>query len=612
MSRAPLPRQPHHDGSPLYVPNQRPDLGERVDVFVRTHRDDPVREVVVRSVLDGEPHFAEAYLDRTDSAWTWWRASVTAANPCLPYRFVLAGGGSYRWLNAAGVHARDVTDAGDFKLLAGHHPPGWIPDAIAYQIFPDRFARGVEGRPAPEWAIPQDWDDPVVGRDPEAPLQWYGGDLPGIEDHLDHLLRLHANVLYLTPIFPAWSNHRYNARTFNHVDPVLGGDEALRSLVGAAHRRGMRVVGDLTPNHTGSTHEWFQAALADTDSVEAGFYLFEQHPEQYVMWLAEPRLPKLNWQSAELRRRFADGPTSVVARWLAGPDGLDGWRIDVANMTGRHGAVDLTHDVARLIRATTSATDPEAWLLAEHMHDAAGDLQMPDGWHGTMNYAGFTRPVWTWLGNPPADLDWYFSQPVRPPQLPGSSVVATMREVGSHLPWRAVIHSMNSLDSHDTARFRTYAGGFEAGRERHLAAAALLFTSPGVPSVFAGQELGLEGVNGEDSRRPMPWHRPSSWDAATLAAYETYSGVRVGSSALRRGGLRWLAISDDAVTFVREAPDEQVLVHVARAAHSRVRLNLADLGGGEPHTLFGSPAKVDGGVLELPDDGPAAHAWRLT
>ena len=610
MSGVPLSRQPHHDGSAVYVPDQRPELGQSVEVFVRTHRDDPVEEVAVRSVMDGEPIYTEARIDRTDGTWIWWRASVTAGNPCTLYRFLLSGR-SYRWLNAAGLHSRDVTDAGDFKLLAGHHPPSWIPDSIAYQIFPDRFARGVADRPAPGWAIPQEWDDPVIGRGAEAPLQWYGGDLPGIEAHLDHLQRLHADVLYLTPIFPGWSNHRYNARTFDEVDPDLGGDDAMRSLVSAAHDRGIRVVGDLTANHTGSTHEWFRAAQADAASTEADLYLFKQHPHRYVMWLTEPLLPKLNWRSAELRRRFADGPASVVGRWLADRDGFDGWRIDVANMTGRHDEVDLTHEVARLIRATVSATDPTAWLVAEHVHDAGRDLQLPDGWHGTMNYAGFTRPVWTWLGDPPADLDWFFSQPVRPPQLPGQAIVDVIREVGSQLPWRALVHSMNSLDSHDTARFRTYAGGREAGRERHLAAAALLFTLPGVPSVFAGQELGMEGVNGEDSRRPIPWHRPESWDAPTLAAYETYTGVRASSLALRHGGLRWLSVSDDAMTFIRESGGERVLVHVARSAHPRVHLDLADLGGGEPHTLFGGDAIVDCDVLELPDDGPAAHAWTI-
>jgi alpha-glucosidase len=508
-----LSRQPHHDGSSLYVSHQCPELGDDVEVFVRVHRDEPVSEVIVRSVMDGEPVYAPAEVDRIDGRWTWWRGTLRVSNPCTSYRFLLAGDGRYRWLNAAGIHDRDVPDVCDYTILAGGTPPGWITDAVAYQVFPDRFARGAEDRPTPPWAIRQDWDDPVIGDGPETPLQWYGGDLAGIEAHLEHLERLHVNVLYLTPIFPGRSNHRYDAHTFEQVDPVLGGDEALRSLIRAAHDRGIRVVGDLTTNHTGDAHDWFRAAQGDPDSVEAGFYMFDRHPDEYATWLGVPSLPKLDWRSDELRRRFTEGPGSIVARWLTGPDGLDGWRVDVANMTGRHGSVDLNAEVARMIRTETAAADPDAWLVAEHAHDATGDLADPAGWHGTMNYAGFTRPVWAWLNQPGHDLD-FLGIPAPIPSLPGSAIGATVREVNAQMPWRARLHSMNMLDSHDTPRFRTVVGG---DRARQRVGAALMFTMPGVPAVFAGQELGLEGVNGEDSRRPMPWNRPDSWDAATLA-----------------------------------------------------------------------------------------------
>jgi glycosidase len=153
-------------------------------------------------------------------------------------------------------------------------------------------------------------------------------------------------------------------------------------------------MGDLTTNHTGDAHEWFVAARADPSSPEAGFYFFDEHPDRYASWLGVASLPKLDQSSPELRRRLYDGPGSVVARWLEA--GLDAWRIDVANMTGRHGAQDLAHDVARTLVATARAARPDVWVLAEHGHDATGDLR-GDGWHGTMDYAGFTRPVWTWL-----------------------------------------------------------------------------------------------------------------------------------------------------------------------------------------------------------------------
>ena len=115
----------------------------------------------------------------------------------------------------------------------------------------------------PDWAVPARWTEPVYRvRGQDQGKQLYGGDLDGITDHLDHLERLGADVLYLTPFFPARSNHRYDASTFDRVDPVLGGDDALGRLTAEAHRRGMRVIGDITTNHTGDSHEWFVEARA--------------------------------------------------------------------------------------------------------------------------------------------------------------------------------------------------------------------------------------------------------------------------------------------------------------------------------------------------------------
>ena len=231
---------------------------------------------------------------------------------------------------------------------------------------------------------------------PQAPLQLYGGDLRGVEDRLDYLHELGVNVIYVTPFFPAPSSHRYNATTFNHVDPLLGGDAALASLSAALHRRGMRLLGDLTTNHSGSTHEWFRAAQADPASEEAGYYYFHSHPDDYITWYANPTTPKFNFASAGLRRRLVEGPGSVVARWLRAPYALDGWRIDVANMTGRWTADDFNHEIATAIRGTLTAERPDALLVAEHAYDATADL-LGDGWHANVNFAGFISPVCSWL-----------------------------------------------------------------------------------------------------------------------------------------------------------------------------------------------------------------------
>src|SRR5690606_6799938 len=189
----------HHDGSARYVPQQASGLGEQVTVFVRVPVGAGVDRVHVRTTPDGEPCFIEAVIDRRTPTEVWWRAEIEVRNPVTGYRFLLDGAGGPRWLNGLGVFAHDVPDNTDFRLVAYEPPPAWARDAVIYQIFPDRFARSASAadREPPEWAIPCDWDTPVIGRGPETPYQFYGGDLDGIAGRLDHLDRLGVNTLYL-------------------------------------------------------------------------------------------------------------------------------------------------------------------------------------------------------------------------------------------------------------------------------------------------------------------------------------------------------------------------------------------------------------------------------
>jgi len=620
---------PHHDGSPLYLEDPAPTLGSTVRVRVRVpHHPDgtPAAEhVVMRSVRDGEPSVTPAQLESTDETGSWWAADLLMANPLTSYRFLVSGKRSgYRWLNGAGMHDRDVTDLGDFKLSTEQQLPDWVLDQVGYQVFPDRFARTETGVPTPAWAQPAGWDDPVVHRGPDVPFQLYGGTLDGVAAHLDHLGLLGTALLYLTPVFQARSNHRYDAVSFDHVDPVLGGNEALERLIRSAHERGIRVIGDLTTNHTGDAHDWFTRATTDPHSVEREFYSFAADGS-YESWLGVPSLPKLDHGSAEMRRRLYEDDASVVARWLRA--GLDGWRIDVANMTGRRADEDRTHEVARRIRATMRDLDPQAWLLAEHGHDASLDLR-GDGWHGTMDYAGFTRPLWCWLnGGPPGGPGiahglQFLGLPVDIPVLGADQVVRTMREVHSAMPWWSWAGSTAHLDSHDTPRFRTVAGGGTdgwvdragVGRDRHLAGLALQMTLPGVPVVFMGDEIGLTGLDGEHSRTPYPWTRRDEWDAATLEAYRTWIALRADNVALRRGGLRWVHTAPDSMTFLREHPDQTLLVHVTRDAHAPVRVPWRTLGLDDPRDLrplAGPAPTAEGPTLLLPGEALTASVLEV-
>jgi alpha-glucosidase len=513
-------------------------------------------------------------VDRTVDGEVWWRTDIEVRNPVTNYRFLLDAPGGYRWRNALGEFGHDVPDACDFRLVGFDPPPAWARDAIVYQIFPDRFARSAMAaqRDLPEWAIACDWDTPVIGRGPQTPHQFYGGDLDGVRERLDHIEALGAGTLYLTSVFPAGSNHRYDAAAFDRVDPALGGDEALKRLADAVHSRGMRIIGDVTTNHCGATHPWF----AEPD-------LFYADPDGgYESWLGVASLLKFNWGSAELRRRFFTGPDSVTTRWLSI---LDGWRVDVANMTGRRGADDYAHEVARLMRRAARAARPDALLVAEHGHDATTDLDV-DGWHGTMNYAGFTRPLWTWLRGDGPELPDFLGVPAAIPHRDGYAVVATMREFAARMSWRSLTHSWNLLGSHDTPRIRTVTGSAELVE----VALGLLMTLPGVPMIFAGDEFGLCGVNGEDSRRPMPWGAP------VLPYYPALTRLRRDRPALRSGGLRWAHVDGDALAFWRETAEHRLLVLARRAP-------------GPPIAVPAGATNLYGGAATDSGDGPTLQLW---
>jgi len=611
---------PHHDGSESYAPQGALALGDAVPVRVRVpHGPDAPGDddVWVRVVQDGEPCLVQARPERRDEHETWFVADVVAHNPITSYRFFLGPStrpGGHRWLTGRGVANRDVSDASDFRLSTHAPAPDWGTGSFVYQVFPDRFARS--GRAAahetPDWAEPRSWNDPVDGFGPGAGRQLYGGDLWGIGEHLDHLERLGVDVLYLTPSFPGRSNHRYDATTFDRIDPLLGGDEALAALARAVHARGMRIMGDLTTNHTGAGHEWFRRALAEPSSPEHDYYYWT--PDGHVGWLGHASLPKLDHGAPGLADRLVRGPGSVVGRWLGGDGdldaGLDGWRIDVANMTGRYRDADRAHAVAREIRSTMAQVRPDALLVGEHFHDSGADAQ-GDGWHAVMNYSAFTRPLWSWLAPEGSVRSLELPGPIA--RRDGRATVATMREFASAVPWAVTRSQWNMLASHDTPRLRTIAGSADLAR----AAAAMLFTYPGTPVVFAGDELGLEGRNGEESRTPMPWDRPGDRDETTLAHYTTLARLRRSSRALREGGLRWVMVDDDAVAYVRETADERVLVLVSRAPWPGAHLPAGTLLGSDvPETMLGdAPLRVSGTgahrVLELPGDGPAAYVWRL-
>jgi len=429
--------------------------------------------------------------------------------------------------------------------------------------------------------------------------------LLGVQQHLDHVSDLGVNGIYFTPMFPSRSNHRYDATSFDHIDPVLGGDKAFQSLIAVAKKKKIRILGDLTSNHCGKGHDWLAKAKKNPRSKEHGYFYWDKKIKWgYVGWFGLESLPKLNYSSQALRQTMYGAKNSIVKKWLTPKFGMAGWRIDVGNMTGVQGSDNFHSEVAQGIRQAMQEVNPDTWLVAENGDFKASDLNGL-GWQGAMNYQGFMRPFWNWINKNPEITGGFQGLPFAMPKINGAQLVASIQEFNASVPWRSLTASMLLLDSHDTARFRTVVLGDKAA---HVAAMTMMLTYPGVPSIFAGDEIGLEGSWGEDSRRTINWEDRSQWDFEFMAQVKNLIELRKTHDALINGGLRWVAVEDDFIAYLRESKGESILTLVARHAVS-TKIDIGSFGYSVAKTLFGQEAK--GASIAFKSKGASAAVWLL-
>lgn len=567
----------HHDGSEVYVSNPLPKLGETVTIRLRTPAGAPLTRVFLRSEPDGEGHLEP--MTRIDDASTatadCWEASLTVIQPTMAYRFkILTADGAY-YYNQLGVARHEMPDYYDFKLLANYAAPAWVKQAVFYQIFPDRFANGDPSlTPKPgEWSdmgfsvTVKEWgDDPVPWKEGGA-LDFFGGDIPGIIEKLDYLQDLGVNALFLNPIFDSASNHRYNITNYFHIDPHLGGDDALIALREALDARGMYLILDITPNHCGSLHPWFTAAQQDPAAPTADFFYFKRRPNDYEMWMGVPTLPKLNYRSDALRSIMYKGDNAVFRYWLREPFRIDGWRMDVANMTARHGDIQLGHKVWRGIRRAVKAERADAYLMGENFFDGTPMLQ-GDELDATMNYQGFNLPTWRFLGG--VDSTW---QPGSQDDQPtdAATYAGQLNAYRAAIPWAVAAQQFNQLCTHDTVRILTILKGNKALMKL---GATLTMTYPGVPCIYYGDEIGMEGGPDPDNRRTMIWDE-ARWDSDMRAHYQRLIALRRSAHALMHGGYQLLHAQGDVLAFARASHQQTLIVVAHRSSEARADVTVS-------------------------------------
>lgn len=610
----------HHSGSSRYVFPAPAHLGDVVTIRLRAGLELPIRHVFLRTAPDGEQYLTPLQPEGLDptSPCRWWRAPLRLTMPVTSYRFLIIADDSTCWYNGSGIHTFNPTDAEDFRILADYEAPEWMKKSVFYQIFPDRFADGdpsnnvkdgeYEYAGFPARARP--WGAPPIVSSRAAMVEFYGGDLQGIIAHLDYIADLGVDALYLNPIFTAFSNHRYDVTDYFAVDPHLGGNSALVELRQALTERGMHYILDIVPNHCGYLHPWFQMALADPAAPTAEYFTFNKHPDDYETWLGVRSLVKLNYRSAALRNVMYANPGSVFRHWLCPPYSADGWRIDVANMLARQGANQLGIDVGKGIRQAVKAENPEAYLMGENFFDASSQLQ-GDCWDGVMNYSGFTLPLRDWL-SPVSIYAPGQGQPINTGiALSTQAVVESWGAFRAAIPWVIACQQYNLIGSHDTPRALALLGG---NHDLFRLAAVLLFTYPGVPSIYYGEEIGLGNGAELNPRLCMNWDA-SSWDNEILDFYKILIRLRRSSPTLIDGGFQVLMTEDDTLIYQRDGNDETILVIARRGTNIRPGGPISVRHGGIPDgTAFEEIFTlqhiiVENGNLTLPDIAPGAQVW---
>ncbi len=607
----------HHDGSDLHVSNPYPRLGERVRLRLRVSSSAPVRHVYLRTFPDGEQAIAPMQPQSVDPPVSWWEIELPILEPVVQYRFILAADDGIWHYSASGPAAHDPLDAFDFRLLADYEPPSWVHESVFYQIFPDRFANGDPSNDPRSEEYDYRGSRPVTlpwGSQPPAgqhvSLTFYGGDLQGIRHRLDYIQSLGINALYLTPVFTAYSNHKYDVIDYEHVDPHFGGDQALVALRQALDEGRMRYVLDIVPNHCGYWHPWFQTAYRDVHAPEAEFFTFNPHPEGYLSWLGVWTLPKLNYQSIELRRRIYAGEQSVFRRWLRPPFSADGWRVDVANMLARQGASQMNVEIGQGIRRAVKETNPQAYLIGENFFDATSQLQ-GDQWDGVMNYMGLAKPLLFWLRGYQQGAHGLTHRIIGTQPYPTSALEALWRERRAVLPWVVALQQYNLLNSHDTPRIRSQVNGNDA---LHRLAAIVLLTYPGVPDLYYGDEIGMLDLPHLGPRGCMVWEE-ERWDHSLLEFHRRLIGLRRKSSLLQRGGFQMLAVEPDAFAYQRHSRQGRMIVIAQRSPQPRPAGLLPVAHGGIAdgarfvEYFTGQEAVVRDGSLVLPELPQGAGIW---
>ena len=581
------------DGTKEFVSNPFPKFGETVTVYLRAWEDAPVDHIFLRTKKEGLEYLQEMEFSYVNHGMAYYCCDLEILEERTRYYFYIVSGEQIYYYNQLGVQDFFVDEIYSFCILADYMQPSWVKDCVFYQIYPDRFYNGdpkisvteeeYEFLGFPTQKI-SDWTkEPEEFSDAHC-VDFYGGDLCGIEKKIPYLKKLGINGLYLTPIFKAETTHKYDCNDYYQVDEHFGGNEALISLSHALHDNNMKLILDISINHTGTKHAWFRE--------NREFYYFEEDGS-YASYYGVTSLAKLNYGSKELREQIYAGRDSVLRTWLREPFSIDGWRFDVGSTVGEYKTDHFGQEIWPEIRKAIKEENPQAYVMAEDWNDSYEFLQGNE-WDGIMNFIGCGRPVREYVGQ----LDFRMKRKKGLGQvLANTSADALAFRVMSFygkLPYAVWESQFNMLDCHDVSRLHNDPA---ISFEQYKIAVYLQYILPGCVCLYYGDEVGLEGrlESAEGCRYPMNWN----CDVEINPYFQLYANLnryKHEYESLRRGGFKILLLKGNIFVAARFLKEEAILLMTSMEEEEKeVCINLAVLGNQwrmPKETLFGESIKA--------------------
>ena len=565
-----------HNSQDIFYRNPFGAVQEQSEITLRIKlKDKSVTNVYIRTWRNNSEERVRMEKESSLEEWDVYKGNISSRESGLLWYFFIIEKEDGTWYycnrddNMGGTGVLKESPLNSYQITVfkkGFKTPQWLKEGIMYQIFVDRFYNGNESGEAntreDEYTLHSSWDE-VPDYKPDYTgvyrvNDFYGGNLRGIIKKLPYLKELGVSIIYMNPIFKAFSNHKYDTGDYEQIDPMYGDSNIFKELCQTASKHGIAIILDGVFSHTGSNSRYFNkegsydslGAYQSMESPYHSWYSFKNFPDEYDCWWNFPTLPNVNEEDEGYKEYILTAQDSIIKRWLR--LGASGWRLDVAD--------ELPESFIKELRLQAKTQKKDAAIIGEVWEDASNKLSY-----------GITRQYL--CGD---ELDTVMNYPFRNMFIAFITGKETAEQLNTRVmclyenyPFESSYSSMNLIGSHDVPRALTVLGGApdneslsieeraafqldevqrELGEKRMMLASLVQFTFPGTPCIYYGDEAGMEGYRDPFNRGTYPWGRENR---QLLSWYKKLAALRNSNDMLKTGAFIPVYASEDVYGYVR-------------------------------------------------------------